>query len=94
MVEWGHDFRAAFKQLYWFKCEFPSVPVIVSFLQKSAVGLDKRRLMADEMAKGSNCYCYCQGSRGYHQDPETTATAAVEDISHSNIKYLLLLWSR
>ncbi|KAI5841304.1 P-loop containing nucleoside triphosphate hydrolase protein [Tricharina praecox] len=26
--EWGHDFRAAFKQLYWFKCEFPSVPVI------------------------------------------------------------------
>ncbi|KAA8908132.1 P-loop containing nucleoside triphosphate hydrolase protein [Sphaerosporella brunnea] len=26
--EWGHDFRAAFKQLYWFKCEFPKVPIM------------------------------------------------------------------
>ncbi|KAF8252820.1 ATP-dependent DNA helicase [Wilcoxina mikolae CBS 423.85] len=26
--EWGHDFRAAFKKLYWFKTEFPNVPMM------------------------------------------------------------------
>jgi len=28
VTEWGHDFRAAFKALYWFKSEFPTVPVM------------------------------------------------------------------
>ncbi|KAI5819414.1 P-loop containing nucleoside triphosphate hydrolase protein [Pyronema omphalodes] len=26
--EWGHDFRGAFKKLYWFKTEFPTVPIM------------------------------------------------------------------